>query len=91
MRANTNPTCGCTMQDLMMNGCPSAGGGACPSVVKVPTLSEMCAPAAQALKGTIKVPSTWGECTDCGEQMNIVRRHRGEDLCYYCEDSASPF
>ncbi len=35
--ANTNPACGCTMQDLMMNGCPSAGGGACPSVVKAPT------------------------------------------------------
>ncbi len=73
---NTNPECKCLTLDLMMNGCPSAGGGACPSVVKAPTV---------AVASPVELNPWASACSDCGEPLAAQRMARGDKLCYYCE------
>ncbi len=84
--ANTNPSCGCEMQDLMMNGCPSAGGGACPSVVKALTVSV---PSAVGLATTpdkfeARLHVGTSDCIDCGCAVSSTRYARGDRTCYEC-------
>ncbi len=101
--ANTNPACGCPLCDcggatartshshwcssMSASKCPSAGGGACPSVVKAPTVSV---PSAGGLATTpdgfeARLHVGTADCGDCGEPLGWVRAQRVEKLCFHCE------